>query len=885
MADNTPRQRSNNMNLNIQSPLPSSTTGSGSNAPFTPRSSTFPDDFDSDSEFNAFDPTPMHSPGGPHYEDLPPSYDEAQQQALHDARSGIPPLDPNNLAVHQLALNDHQSSPPVPNNQLLSEVPVEMHAYMYETRENRNNADGLGMTVPVQHATSSERIPVGHASPGQAPTAITPSVHSSTTALDPWTLLNRALEFTRHETDADARYAPRLTRCVAIPQEGASHAHQRHRRGRGRNDRCGRGSSFVQRGDEHRMPGQWPEATSAETLNNSVDNVEEPVQFVRAYSKALHSHSIRPAEFMDFLDGLNALCFAMDTTPNELLHPDSHRDGPSSIVWNYIDAANEAFFAPRGLKVSLQSLSTLINALKVPEERGQRAGAVASALDDKSTSEQRAQALYPWTEKLETSVSEPTTQSLLLQELSKRLRRQSFSSSQDPPNYENGAAPSNDEKTRGIDESDPPHSIPEPYSGPGFNPLGSQAHHGGPGGGPGFGPFSFQGRGAHGWGGRGAHGWGGRDGHGWGGRGAHGWGGRGVHGWGGRDSHGWGGRGGHGWGPRGSNHHSQPNNDWAALGESLGKWGEEFGKRMGEWGEQFGRRAEGWGNDVGRRAGGWGGGVERRGGGWGNGVERRAEVWGEEPAGRASRRNTYTNAPEPDRPTAGASSSGDMMGQETGVHHANNISHTLTAANPDPKGKGKDEDYDDDASSISSNSSSSSDSDSEDEDEYPNTEKLFLERIRSINLAAETSRAKGKKSQEEIEHERSLAIEQAQEQKTDLEIKIAQKRSKRSLKKDLRRRKREIKREHRRVKKELKGLGDKEGRKKQKEEYRERKKEHRRIKGERKREHRRGREERSRQHGHTRGERRRGRRERYNAGEHKMNEESMVWLVVENLGA
>jgi hypothetical protein len=59
-----------------------------------------------DSSDNEYDPTPMHSPGGPRYDDLPPSYDDARHQAVHDVRNGIAPIDPSQIEAHRITLNE-----------------------------------------------------------------------------------------------------------------------------------------------------------------------------------------------------------------------------------------------------------------------------------------------------------------------------------------------------------------------------------------------------------------------------------------------------------------------------------------------------------------------------------------------------------------------------------------------------------------------------------------------------------------------------------------------------------------------------------------------------------------------------------------------------------
>ncbi|KAF2788080.1 hypothetical protein K505DRAFT_256308, partial [Melanomma pulvis-pyrius CBS 109.77] len=538
MAEKTPPPTLNGSHLNIRPPPPTSHASSNHSTSFTPRSSTFPDGLDSDSEFDAFDPTPVHSPGGPHYDDLPPSYDEAQQQALHEARHGVPPLDPNNLEVHRMVLSDGQSPPPPhPNAQpqrSVSSLLSNPNAYEFEP-ENRRNARGLGQTVPVQQVRNSEQIPVGQVN---VPNENLPTNGTSTVPVHTSMLLDRALEFTRHAPDADAQYAPRLTRYVAIPQEGVT----------------------------------------------SSRNTKEPVQFLRSYAKALHTHSIRPAEFTEFLDGLNALCTATRTTSSDLVNADPSEETLSAVVREYIDRANEDFFAPRGLHVRIESLSWLTEALQIPEERGQRAAAVVSALDETSTVEQRALAIHPWIEKLEGDVPGPSTKTLVLREMGERFGRQRGS---------------------GVGgEDDPPHSLPDPQTGAddtGFRPFpfggrgpGMPSVPGVPGlpgmpgvGGPWAGNQGPWGRGGHG-----------HHGYGWGAMGSGPWGPPPHHRGNAR------GRAGpgfpfapRGFGPSGpGNVNSNPNNtNWSAFGLNIGKWGEEFGRRMGEWGEQTGKMAQEWG--------------------------------------------------------------------------------------------------------------------------------------------------------------------------------------------------------------------------------------------------------------------------------------------------
>ncbi|KAF2868705.1 hypothetical protein BDV95DRAFT_525747, partial [Massariosphaeria phaeospora] len=513
MADNAP-------NRNNQPPPPLATIDSTSNAnvPFTPRSSSFPDGLDSDSDLDAFVPTPTHSPGGPQYDELPPSYDEAQQQALQDARAGVPPLDPNDLEVRNLVLDDNLAAPSPASPPLSSRSPGNPNAYELE-QDSRRNGSGHGTDIPMYQVHASEQILVGRMPTG-----------ASAPVLD--MLLSQALEFAHHEPDTDARYAPRLMRPVAIPQQNAR-----------------------------------------------VSSEDETIQFLRAYAKALHAHSIRPAEFTEFLDGLNTLCIATGSTANHLVQRGMDSNVEPSLVHNYIDSANEIFFAPRGLRVSLQSLYTLLDALNIPNERGQRSGAVVSALDDHLTAPQKAQALHPWAEQLESDVPSMSTQSLVVKEMSERLRHQP----QNSPIYDQEAPSGGDHKVNSEkQDDDPPHSVPELPPGPDSTspwPWGN----GNAGAGRPFGPFEMPGAWPPGASGRGPF-----SQHRERGRGR------------------WGNHRGPGAppspfglqgfpsAPRGFGPGTNANtlgNEWAAWGEGIAKWGEDFGKRMEKWGQQVGQDA------------------------------------------------------------------------------------------------------------------------------------------------------------------------------------------------------------------------------------------------------------------------------------------------------
>jgi hypothetical protein len=789
---NQPTNPASNLNLNN---LPPPSISSNSSAPFTPRTTSVADD--SDTEFN---PTPLQSPGGPGYDDLPPSYDEARHQAVSDARQGVAPLDPNQIEAHRLTLNEGPNEPEVWEYRVRGEELDTANEHEQAPEYSNITNDG-STTVPVQHVSNSESIPVGR---------VERAASTSNAARDPAAdLLTRALEFTSHEPDADVRYAPRLARRIAVPQQE-----------------------------------------------------RDPVQFSRVYAKALHAHFIQPAEFVEFLDGLNALCMAAGITYDDLLTETPITDNTSNIIHDYIRGANEAFFAPRGLRVSLRSLSELVEALTVPTARGQRAGAIASALDDESSVRTRAQALHPWIEAVETDVPAPSTRSLMLRETIERLRSQG--ENEDAKSTHRG------EKVGLVQEDeDPPHSgldaTAEQLPGSHF-PTDEHARNGRGRGGV-WSPFGATGRGPFGAPGNGPFGRPGDPLSGGPGRGSFGSRGRGAFslsgpGPGGRS----------GCGPSRAaddNRSNRPGNEWAAMGQDIGKWGEGFGKRMGDWGQQFGKQASVWGQNVGKEA------------------SLLGQDIGQRASGSGPRRRPASTSAQP-HDTMPPSYDEGLAGQETGVFRGDSkTSHDPPSYEANHHGKAPAKDLkDDDASSISSDSSDSDlDSDSDSDDEaFPNTQATFLERMRSINKQTEASALKGKKTPVEIHQEHNLAIEKATNEKIAMDRKIGEKMSKRASRRALKQKRRDIVREYRHKKRELrsshvgKGKGKGKGKKTQewkqvKKEYKEKRKELKKEKIQLRRDEKEGRSSNSVLYGAD--------------GDREQQEmmDAMVWVVIDNLDA
>lgn len=698
---------------------------SQSSAQYTPQSSSIADDSDAE-----FDPTPLQSPrGGPDFDDLPPSYEDAQHQAVSDSRNGVTPLDASQIEAHRLIHNEESDGPEIWEYRIRGEE-------IDEAAEHEQAPEYEGTSVPVQHIQNSESVPVGRTGATRPTANAAPVLMSDLTA--------RALEFAQGQPTADSQYAPELTRGIAIPRLGRSTEHQE--------------------------------------VGNS-----GPIQFLRAYAKTLHAHSIQPAEFMAFVDGLNAICIASSTDYDIQLSRIESEDPSSDLVREYIRAANERYFAPRGLRVSMQSLYVLVDALDIPISRGQRNAVMATVLGPITTPERRAQALHPWIEALETNVPALSPQSTTLYDMAGRLR-------QKPDGGSATNATNATNSYRELEHEDPPHSIPEApaardHTGHGIScggrrhgrgrgghrggpctPFGPSRH--GPSGAPGNGPLGPPGNGPFGRPGRGFPG----------------------------------GRGrarGHGPPPfahtRGTasaGSSVQTTNEWAALGQNLGKMGEEFGRRMGDWGKQFGKQAEVWGQDVGKRANAWSGDVNARNSG---------SVSGSGPAAGIASTND-------DLPPSYEEGHG---GQESGVLRGNDAkcppSYEHVSIGKQPAKVYEDDDDDSSFSSDTSDSDSDSDLDTDDDEVFPDTQVIFMKQYQSINRQTEEAALKGKKSPDEIAQEHTRAIEEAQNEKTAMDFKISAKMSRRSMQRAHKQKRRDLKREYKHKRREIRAAHDGKG--------------------------------------------------------------------------
>ncbi|RAR02795.1 hypothetical protein DDE82_005537 [Stemphylium lycopersici] len=762
---------------------------SQSNVAFTPSATSVADSSD-----NEYEPTPIHSPGGPQYDDLPPSYDDARHQAVHDVRHGITPIDPNQIEAHRITQSEGPNQPEVWEYRIRGEQ-TDPASEQEQAPDYANYTNDKATSVPVQHFSSSESIPVGRMRSEFDSSRTTSELASA--------MLSRALEFTRHEPDAHAQYAPHLNRIIAIPGEGGS----------------------------ERPAGKHE-------------------QFLCAYTQTLHGHSVSSDEFLNFLRGLNVLLRATNTTATNLLQESLDGNSSSGIVYEYIRRANDAFFAPRGLRVSFRNESEILATLPIPSGPGQRAAVATNLLEEPRSAATRAKRLTPWIEPLNTEkLPAPSEHMHRLHEMGERF------SGQMPASGTGHFTVSGNTGVRSVDAyDDPPHSIPTASEEAGrgcsqssgsqgrgnWSPFGAPGN--GPFGAPADGPFGRRGRGPFGAAGNGPFGRRGR-------------------------------------GRCGASGPSQYGDysigkEWAEVGKELGKIGEEFGKMMGDWGMQFGQRANRFGMNVERMTN-------------GSSLQQRGNPG-----------SSYTQSNDDLLP-----SYEPLAGQETGFVPGDHKIQSDRAPAYMEKGKMKADD-DDDASSISSDSSDSdydSDSDSDDDEDRPDTDAMLAERIRSIDEAATASSTLGQKTPQEISRDRDFAIEKARQGKQLIDAKFAIKQAKRAARRDVKRRSRELKKAHRQRKRELRaslsspsdgGKGKGKGKskpkkskawKEEKKVYKEKRKVLRKEKLAARKEWRDARMEWRR----VRNETRKFRRGGVNGGAETdmvREQDELVWLVIENLG-
>ncbi len=369
---------------------------------FTPSSTSYPYvDSEPESDFAEQRPgttTPRSETSKSYISDLPPSYEQAQAQAQAHSVPHTHPRDP-----------ETQSLPPY----IRSPESSDLELHRLDISDDAPVANGLSPLSPNFLLSPSSG------------------------------LLDVALEFAqRQPTEDDLRFAPALSRWTVIPQMDSRRS-ARAARTRVR-DRprlgplhsaswaCPSHQQSSQLGVEGRRRGPPWTSRSCHDSRRSQSSLSsqaepEPVdapQFARAYSKALHAHSISSAEFAAFIDSFNALLLACDDgDAYDCLTGTPPDREASNVAAVFLKRVNEEFFAPRRLRVRVAGFEELLDLLDVSEEQRTRLGidsnllSILGGVKNKSTTDAAnefpkaiAEILDLWTEPLTFDLPQPGPQ-------------------------------------------------------------------------------------------------------------------------------------------------------------------------------------------------------------------------------------------------------------------------------------------------------------------------------------------------------------------------------------------------------------------------------------------------------------------------------------------
>lgn len=614
-----------------------------------------------------------------------------------------------------------------------AEAQAQARSQLPPGRENHSDISVYRTEIP-----SDPNLPLREAH-GKEPRAPSPTS-------GPSILLNQALTFTQELPATDARFAHELTRPIAVPS----------------------------------LPG----------------NVE-PMKFARFYATILHHHSISPTQFMDFIDGLNALSKACSANPASLRGMDpgyeilNENITPATLIPAYLAQTNHAFFAPRGLQVQVLTLNQLADLVRIPTNHGIRRSMLSEAIQSYAAGAEvptaangaataTSQTLEPYIEPLSFAVPEPRTSIEALNNVAARFANLNVSG-------ERLSTPRpGPQRSRSIGSSVAgPSTAREGEAGPSREYVYPLWH-----------PHSIE---------QMAGDFGERQGKFWG--------------------------------------------DWGEKqGEFWGKWGEKQGEKWAKWGEDFGKKMEKWGNELGRKMSGEASAEGERNvpgvlAGAGPSTSPAGptpdQVFGHGPP----MPGTFPIAPGPRGAMIAAMAAhgrGAAMAAAAmrgGHPHAGAFFHghghalgghaawggrggfggpRLLAGGPSPGRRGgfgarggfgggrfgysspdldKRDDDDSDTSSISSTSSdSSSDSERTAVSDRSDPDAIFAQKVREIEKFAAEARAKGKKKEEDIENERQKSLRKADEDRSKALAELEKRRDKRSLKAEIKAFKNEWKR-------------------------------------------------------------------------------------------
>ncbi|EOD50069.1 hypothetical protein UCRNP2_3162 [Neofusicoccum parvum UCRNP2] len=332
------------------------------------------------------------------YEDLPPSYEEAQQAAAAAAAGGVPVYaaayeHPTAGGPQASPLDQHhQQQQPPPFAERTGSDPVLPAVERLVIREKERAASEQGSERSAFSGGGERRTgSVGDGSGSGAAAGAGGRMSFAAVeglASEHHGVLEVALQWAHPAYHAGDRKEPvaggdaGLARPVVVPQVNVAAPRDS-------------GEEGEEDGDEEE--GAYGPA-----------NI---LAFSRAYATALQAHGVSLPIFIAFLDGLNAVCHAARAPASD---DDRSPDAPEpdlSLVETYLARANALFFASRGLLIRVVDVDGLLDdVIRLSASRRSLRDALAGDVTSPAATErERVEALDPWVEKLVWEGLPPTT--------------------------------------------------------------------------------------------------------------------------------------------------------------------------------------------------------------------------------------------------------------------------------------------------------------------------------------------------------------------------------------------------------------------------------------------------------------------------------------------
>ncbi|KAL1631193.1 hypothetical protein SLS56_004440 [Neofusicoccum ribis] len=329
------------------------------------------------------------------YEDLPPSYEEAQQAAAAAAAGGVPVYAAayeHPTAAQASPLDQHHQQQPPPFAERTGSDPVLPAVERLVIREKERAASEQGSERSAFSGGGERRCgSIGDGSgSGVAAGAGGRMSFAAVEGLasEHHGVLEVALQWAHPAYHAGDRKEPvaggdaGLARPVVVPQVNVA--------------------ALRDGGEEGEEDGDDEEGAYGPA------NV---LAFSRAYATALQAHGVSLPIFIAFLDGLNAVCHAARAPASD---DDRSPDAPEpdlSLVETYLARANALFFASRGLLIRVVDVDGLLDdVIRLSASRRSLRDALAGDVTSPAATErERVEALDPWVEKLVWEGLPPTT--------------------------------------------------------------------------------------------------------------------------------------------------------------------------------------------------------------------------------------------------------------------------------------------------------------------------------------------------------------------------------------------------------------------------------------------------------------------------------------------